>query len=119
MKVWIRVDEVREGMAGASGGGGAGTHAGGKATDGEVDLKKSSIKECKWQTFGCGSAIASTSMMSEMVIENSGMTLEKAMDLKAMDINERLGGLPNIKLHCSVLGDQALKAAIKDYLEKD
>jgi len=54
-------------------------------------------------------------MMSVMVTENGGMTLADAMNLKAMDINARLGGLPTVKLHCSILGDQALKAAIKDY----
>jgi NifU-like protein involved in Fe-S cluster formation len=57
-------------------------------------------------------------MMSEMVTEKGGMTLEQAANLKAMDINTRLGGLPTIKIHCSILGDQALKAAVKDYLEK-
>ena len=57
-------------------------------------------------------------MMSVMVTENDGMTIEDALELKAMDINSRLGGLPNVKLHCSVLGDQALKKAIEDYLGK-
>lgn len=128
MKIWIRVDEVREGTAEDKEAGDETTGSGakdvnkagnGKAdAEGAIDLKKSRIKECKWQTFGCGSAIASTSMMSEMVTEKGGMTLENAMNLKAMDINERLGGLPNIKLHCSVLGDQALKAAIEDYLSR-
>jgi|GEM_PF-624841 NifU-like protein involved in Fe-S cluster formation len=93
MKVWIKVDPAD-------------------------DPKKGRIKECKWQTFGCGSAISSTSMMSVMVTENDGMTIEDALELKAMDINSRLGGLPNVKLHCSVLGDQALKKAIEDYLGK-
>ena len=101
MKVWIKVDEVRK--------------EDGKKS-GELDLAKSRITECKWQTFGCGSALSSTSMMSVMVTENGGMSIEDALKLKAMDINERLGGLPTIKLHCSVLGDQALKAAIEDYL---
>jgi NifU-like protein involved in Fe-S cluster formation len=100
MKVWIRIDAV-------------------EGKDGKPDMKKSRIKECKWQTFGCGSALASTSMMSVIVTEKGGMTLEQAMELKAMDITERLGGLPTIKLHCSVLGDQALKAAIEDYLDKN
>lgn len=83
-----------------------------------LDQSKSRITECKWQTFGCGSAIASTSMMSTMVTEKGGMTIENTLKLKAMDINARLGGLPTIKIHCSILGDQALKAAIKDYLDK-
>jgi len=73
------------------------------------------ISELKWQTYGCASAIASTSMMSEIVI---GMTLEEAYHLTPAMITERLGGLPQHKFHCSVLGDKALRAAIDDYLEK-
>jgi len=53
-----------------------------------------------------------------MVTEKGGMSIEEAMKLKAMDINVRLGGLPTVKLHCSILGDQALKSAINDYLKK-
>lgn len=83
-----------------------------------IKVKKGKIVDCKWQTFGCGSAISSTSMMSTMVTENGGMSLDDAMKLTAMDINRQLGGLPTIKIHCSILGDQALKAAIKDYLNK-
>ena len=78
-------------------------------------VEKDRIKKCKWQTFGCASAIASTSMLSVMVTENGGMKLEDALKLRAKDILDRLGGLPVIKIHCSVLGDQALRAAIKDY----
>ncbi|MBT3704921.1 iron-sulfur cluster assembly scaffold protein [Candidatus Peregrinibacteria bacterium] len=85
----------------------------------KVDEKSKRITELKWQTFGCGSAISSTSVMSEMVTEDGGMTIDEALDLKAMDINERLGGLPNIKIHCSILGDQALKKAIEDYLGRN
>ena len=70
------------------------------------------IKKCKWQTFGCASAIASTSMLSTMAI---GMKIEDAMKITPKQIAERLGGLPSIKVHCSVLGDQALRAAVKDY----
>lgn len=73
------------------------------------------ISDLKWQTYGCASAIASTSMMSEMVI---GLTLEEAYHLEPKDITERLGGLPQHKFHCSVLGDKALRAAIDDYLER-
>lgn len=98
MKVWIKVKPIFK--------------------EGVLDQGKSRITECKWQTFGCGSAISSTSMMSTMVTEKGGMTIENALKLKAMDINARLGGLPTIKIHCSILGDQALKAAIKNYLGK-
>ena len=84
----------------------------------KVDGKKDRIKECKWQTFGCASAIASTSMLSVMVTENGGMPIEKALKIKPQDIVKRLGDLPARKFHCSVLGDKALRAAINDYFRK-
>ena len=84
----------------------------------KIDPKTQKITDCKWQTFGCGSAIASTSILSEMVLENEGMKIEDAMKLRPQDILERLGGLPARKVHCSVLGDQALRAAIEDYKSK-
>lgn len=84
----------------------------------KVDQDKNKIIECKWRTFGCGSAIASTSIMSVMVTENGGMGLDEAMKLKPQDIIDRLGGLPNRKIHCSVLGDKALRQAVNDYFRK-
>jgi nitrogen fixation NifU-like protein len=78
----------------------------------KVDSEKGVITDCKWKTFGCASAIASTSALSEMV---KGMTLEDAYHVSAKDINKELGGLPEHKIHCSVLGDKALRAAINDY----
>jgi NifU-like protein involved in Fe-S cluster formation len=89
MKVWIKVDG---------------------------DTKK--IVECKWKTFGCASAVASTSMLSVMITENGGMLVDDAYKLKPKDILDRLGGLPDNKIHCSVLGDQALRAAIDDYRQR-
>jgi len=83
-----------------------------------VDSKTNKIKECRWRTFGCASAIASTSMLSEMVTENGGMTLKDAEKITPKEIMERLGGLPPKKIHCSVLGDRALRAAIKNYIER-
>jgi NifU-like protein involved in Fe-S cluster formation len=80
-----------------------------------VWVKGDKIVKCKWQTFGCASAIASTSMLSVIVTEKGGMSIKNALKLRATDILKRLGGLPNIKIHCSVLGDQALRAAINDY----
>lgn len=77
--------------------------------------KKGNISECKWRTFGCASAIASTSMMSVMVTENGGMSLLRAKRLAPEAIIERLGGLPDRKFHCSVLGHLALREAINDY----
>ena len=76
------------------------------------------IADLKWQTFGCASAIASTSMMSVIVTENGGMALEDARRLRPQNIMERLGGLPARKIHCSVLGDKALRAAINDYYRR-
>ncbi|MFA6429424.1 MAG: iron-sulfur cluster assembly scaffold protein [Patescibacteria group bacterium] len=73
------------------------------------------ITDMKWKTFGCASAIASTSMLSVMVTENGGMPVDQALELRPQDILERLGGLPNRKIHCSVLGDKALRLAINDY----
>src|SRR3989338_8671191 len=81
----------------------------------KVDAKKDRIRECKFQTFGCASAIASTSILTVMVTEKGGMKLEKAMKLSPQDIMKRLGGLPERKIHCSVLGDKALRAAVNDY----
>ena len=78
----------------------------------KVYKEKGIIKDCKWKTFGCASAIASTSALSEMV---KGMTLEDAYHVSAKDINKELGGLPEHKIHCSVHGDKALRAAINDY----
>ncbi len=83
-----------------------------------IKVKDDRIQDCKWQTFGCASAIASTSMMSVMISENEGMKVEEAMKLKPMDIVKRLGDLPTRKFHCSVLGDKALRAAINDHYEK-
>jgi len=80
-----------------------------------VRIEDGKIKRCLWRTFGCASAIASTSMLSEMITENGGMTIDEARKIKPADILERLGGLPKNKVHCSVLGDQALRAAIDDY----
>ena len=81
----------------------------------KVDKEKSVITDCRWKTYGCASAIASTSMLSEMA---KGKTLEEAYHLGAKDIARELGGLPEHKIHCSVLGDKALRAAIDDYYAK-
>ena len=81
----------------------------------KVDEAGERITECKWRTFGCASAIASTSMMSVMATENGGMLLKHARRLTPEAIIERLGGLPDQKYHCSVLGHQALREAIEDY----
>ena len=83
----------------------------------KIDKKNKRIKECKWRTFGCASAIASASMMSVMATENGGMDLKTAQTLKPQQIVERLGGLPERKFHCSVLGHEALREAVLEYLK--
>ncbi len=70
------------------------------------------IKDLKWKTYGCASAIASTSALSELA---KGKTLDNALKITADEIAEYLGGLPKHKFHCSVLGHEALEKAIKNY----
>lgn len=79
-------------------------------------IKDGVITDCRWKTYGCASALASTSILSEAI---KGMSLEEAYTLKPEDIVSKLGGLPANKIHCSVLGDKALRAAIDDYLQRN
>lgn len=81
----------------------------------KVDRATERIRKIGWKTFGCASAIAATSAMSEMVIEKGGMKLSQAYKITPRQITDRLGGLPLRKVHCSVLGDQALRKAIDNY----
>ena len=81
-----------------------------------IKVKDNTIHDCRWKTYGCASAIASTSLLSESV---KGMPLEEAYKIKPSDIVDDLDGLPNNKIHCSVLGDRALRAAIEDYWKRN
>src|SRR3989344_4575590 len=76
------------------------------------------IVDLKWKTFGCASAIAATSMYSVMLTENGGMTLAEALKVRPQDVMMRLGGLPNRKIHCSVLADKAFQKTANDYFRK-
>ena len=73
------------------------------------------IEDIRWKTYGCASAIASTSMLSEIV---KGMKIQEAFCITPKEICEKLGGLPPQKIHCSVMGDEALQDAINNYLKK-
>ena len=81
----------------------------------EVDDQSGVIKDAKFKTFGCGSAIASSSLATEWL---KGKTVEQAMAIDNMDIVEELH-LPPVKIHCSVLAEDAIKAAINDYRVKN
>ena len=74
------------------------------------------IKDVKFQTFGCGSAIASSSMATEMI---KGKSIDDALELSNKAVVEALDGLPTHKIHCSVLAEEAVKAAVKDYYDKN
>ena len=70
------------------------------------------IRDCKFRTFGCGAAVATSSMATELV---KGKTIEEAMKVTNKAVMEALDGLPPVKVHCSVLAEQAIKAALADY----
>lgn len=80
-----------------------------------IKVKDNRLEDIKFKTFGCGAAIATSSMITEMA---KGMTLDEALKITRKDVAEALDGLPPIKMHCSNLAAEGLHAAIKDYLEK-
>lgn len=80
-----------------------------------IKVKDNTLEDIKFKTFGCGAAIAVSSMVSEMA---KGKTLKEALKITNQDVAKELGGLPKNKLHCSNLGADALHAAIEDYKKK-
>lgn len=80
-----------------------------------LDIEDDIIKDVKFKTFGCGSAIASSSMATEMI---KGKSIHEALQLTNKAVAEALDGLPPVKMHCSVLAEQAVKAALIDYAKK-
>ena len=81
----------------------------------DIDDKTHIIKECKFKTFGCGAAVATSSMATEMV---KGKTIEEAMQITNKAVMEALDGLPPVKVHCSLLAEEAIHAALWDYAQK-
>ena len=81
----------------------------------QIEVKDNTITDACFKTFGCGSAIASSSLLTEWV---KGRTLDSAVEIKNTDIAEELA-LPPVKIHCSVLAEDAIKSAIKDYINKN
>ena len=80
-----------------------------------IKVKDGIITDCKFNTFGCGSAIATSSMATELI---KGKPLEEALQLSNQAVVEALDGLPAHKIHCSVLAEEAVQAAVKDYYDK-
>ena len=81
----------------------------------QIKVEEGVITDAKFKTYGCGSAIASSSLVTEWV---KGKTLDEAMSIKNTQIAEELA-LPPVKIHCSILAEDAIKAAIKDYQDKN
>ncbi|MBA7482319.1 Iron-sulfur cluster assembly scaffold protein IscU [subsurface metagenome] len=81
-----------------------------------IKVNDNTITDAKFKTFGCGAAIATSSMVTEMV---KGKSIDDALEISNRAVAEALDGLPPIKMHCSVLAEEALKSAIDDYLAKN
>ncbi len=81
-----------------------------------IKVKDGVITDCKFNTFGCGSAIATSSMATELI---KGKPIEEALQLSNKAVVEALDGLPAHKIHCSVLAEEAVRAAVKDYYDKN
>jgi nitrogen fixation NifU-like protein len=80
-----------------------------------LKIKDGRIEDARFKTFGCGSAIASSSMATELI---KGRTIAEALSFTNEEVVDALGGLPPVKIHCSVLAEEALKAALEDYVKR-
>ncbi len=80
-----------------------------------LKIKDGRIEDARFKTFGCGSAIASSSMATELI---KGRSIDEAMNFSNQEVVDALGGLPPVKIHCSVLAEEALKAALEDYVKR-
>lgn len=103
-------------IAGANGVGEVGNAKCGDIMKIYLQVEDNIIKDIKFKTFGCGAAIATSSMVTEMC---KGKTLEEALEISNQAVAEALGGLPPVKMHCSNLAADALHEAIKDYMKKN
>jgi nitrogen fixation NifU-like protein len=80
-----------------------------------IKVENNVIIDCKFETFGCAAAIASSSMLTELV---KGKTIEEALKISNKEVVKELGGLPSKKVHCSLLAENGIKAAISNYLDR-
>ncbi|OGR16135.1 MAG: Fe-S cluster assembly scaffold protein NifU [Deltaproteobacteria bacterium RIFOXYD2_FULL_66_9] len=80
-----------------------------------LKIEEGLVRDAKFRTFGCGAAIASSSMLTEMI---KGKTVEEARAITNQQVAEALDGLPAVKIHCSVMAEQAVKSALDDYVKK-
>jgi len=103
---WDPADNIGTGMVGAP--------ACGDVMRLQIKIEDNVITDAKFKTYGCGSAIASSSLVTEWV---KGLSLEEAQQIKNTDLAEELA-LPPVKIHCSVLAEDAIKAAVKDYQDR-
>lgn len=103
---WDPADNIGTGMVGAP--------ACGDVMRLQIKIEDNIITDAKFKTYGCGSAIASSSLVTEWV---KGLSLEEAQQIKNTDLAEELA-LPPVKIHCSVLAEDAIKAAVKDYQDR-
>ncbi len=81
----------------------------------KIDPEQDRVVDLKWRTFGCASALAATSVFSEMVLKNGGLKISEVIKITPQDIMEELGGLPARKAHCSVLADKAFRQTLNNY----